>query len=250
MDITEGIFVSISVIHPIYNTTPEVIAHHVKTWKKYGPLLPTMEIILIDDGSTEPLLVDIDYKINLKIVRISKDIYWNIGGALNLGYMIAENNWCVTCDIDHSLTESNLRKLFYLQKEKGNIYFFKRMKGFKEHKPNAWPNIYCMNRGDYWSTGGYDEDLAGNGGYNDSMIQALMRKQRLKFVKTDIEIEMREEFAYTANHVKKGREVNAKKVNAKRKEISNMAYEHPPVLNFPWHITKDLRYTIPKGIPC
>lgn len=232
----------LNIIYSIYNPKPHVIETHLNNWKSYGDLLEKVNIILIDDGSILPIDFEIDFPINLTIARIKEDIYWNVGGAQNLGHYLANDDWCFSTDIDHILTKESCNKLFDYNKESGNVYWFIRIKDNKVYKQHQ--NTFLIHKKDYNKIDGYDEDLSGNGGYNDALIRELMLHHNLKFENLDVNIMLYTDLSYSSlsGFVKKGVPINYIKMNNKISAMHNNSYIHSPILNFTWSITKKVSY--------
>jgi len=232
----------LNIIYSIYNPKPHVIETHLNNWKSYGDLLEKVNIILIDDGSILPIDFEIDFPINLTIARIKEDIYWNVGGAQNLGHYLANDDWCFSTDIDHILTKESCNKLFDYNKESGNVYWFIRIKDNKVYKQHQ--NTFLIHKKDYNKIDGYDEDLSGNGGYNDALIIAKMQYYKLKFVNTDILVHLNENLSLnTKEYFKKGVPVNYQKFVSKVNEMQKGTYKQKSILNFNWKIVSTKRST-------
>jgi len=226
------------ILYPIYNPKPHVLPFHYDNWNEYPEeLKKQIHVIMVDDCSKPPIKFKPPLP-NYTHMRIKEDIYWNASGTKNLGFnFIPNNTWVFASDIDHILTATDCQKCIDLYKEKNKVYWFRRIKDGKFYKQHA--NTFLINSDDYMKIGGYDEDFGGNGGYNDTLLSLKMRYYRLRFVNTYINIYLDENLSYTTkDFVKKGVEVNFRKLHNKRKKMLKGTYEQESILNFEWEIVK------------
>lgn len=226
----------LNIIYPVYNPKPETLKRHLDNWKSYPEELKSqVRIVIVDDGSKEPVKLDIP--LPHIIARIEEDIYWNVCGAQNLGhYLIDRNEWSFSTDIDHILYPQECEKILRLKKETGNVYWFVRIKEGKIYKQHQ--NTFLIHCSDFFKIGGYDEDLAGNSGYNDALLIAKMKYYGLSFVNTDIKVNLYENMGINCNgYVKQGLDKNLMKYQIKVMEMVNHKYQPGNILRFRWRIT-------------
>jgi len=226
----------LNIVYPIYNPKPHVLEYHYDNWNTYPEeLKKQMHVIMVDDGSQPPIKFNPPLP-NYTHIRIEEDIYWNASGVKNVAFhVVPKDSWVFASDIDHILEASDCQKCIDLVKEKENVYWFIRIKEgiiYKQH-----PNTFLINSDDYWKFGGYDEDFAGNGGYNDVMTQNLMQYVGLKHINIPIVIYLNENLSYTTkSFIKKGRKINKLKLDNKLRQLRQGIYMHPNNLNFTWRI--------------
>ena len=159
-----------------------LVTHHLNGHQKAQALLDNLcalgvqersqfEIIIVDDCSAEPAIPKSN-GLNLKAYRIIDDIPWNQAGARNLGCFMAESPWVLFFDIDQlplknciSLVLKSLENL-----EPECLYYF-YVKDFIDSNLNTrldvHPNTFLVNLHRFKTTCMYDEDFAGNYGYED-----------------------------------------------------------------------------------
>ena len=136
-------------------------------------------------------------------------------------------------------------------KKRGEIYRLNRY--LNGNLINLAQNIFIIHRIDFWKTGGYDEDLAGNHGYDDLIVTgnyknpntpSLFNNAKLKFIKTNINMETIIKYATGSKEHRKRMEetkqVNYMKVQKKQDELKIGKYIHGSILRFPWHIVTEV----------
>ena len=154
---------------PYYNH-PNFLKKQLETWNNYTDFIKeNVEIILVDDGSTIPImkLKDLpEFPKNLKIYRILQDIFWNVKGARNLGAYVATGKWVLFHDFDHWMDNENFEKLIRMKKDEKTIYRFQR-KREGEFVKNHRETHMITRKGFIEDIGGHDEDFVGTygGGY-------------------------------------------------------------------------------------
>lgn len=233
----------LSIIYPVYdsgqkNITPlkEVIQAHIGNWGSYPiELRKQIKIIIVDDGSKNPIDISISFPINLILARINKDIYWNICGALNLGHKLADNDWSFHSDIDHILKPSECKKMLNWDKKRSTVYSITRNCEYKRIAPNS----FLIHNEDYWKTGGYDEDFAGNSGWNDEMFKYLISYAGFHIVESTIDLNYYPHFASTFE--KKGRSNNGNKLMMKINQMRSGNYKNGKSIRFDWKIVKEYK---------
>ena len=149
----------------------EYLETHLINWKNYNE---KVKFQIIDDGSLEKLIDKINLEsirnLDLSIYRINQDIKWNIPGVRNLGATVCETEFVLFCDMDQYFEKEDIYKLCQKaneELEENKFYTFSR----KGRERTAGTMLISLSN--FWNCGGYDEDLAGNYGYNDP----LLRKQ-------------------------------------------------------------------------
>lgn len=147
----------LSIVITYYNQ-PEMLAEQARIWRDY----PTgVEVIVVDDGSALPAQADVS-----SIYRVAKDIPWHQDGARNLGAHVAQGDWLLFLDIDHTISPVELGRLLDL------LPMLSVGRAFRPRRrlvDDAYPlaraaNIWLLRKLDFWKVGGYDERLCGSYG--------------------------------------------------------------------------------------
>ncbi len=161
----------LSLVTHYYNTHDK--AQHLLDHLASFPDLDTSqwEIVVVDDCSqTEQTLNK--HGLNVRHMRVIDDIPWNQAGARNLGALIAEGTWGLFFDIDQELSEFGLRYLLgHVENLQHNAMFYMKVEDFVDstinEKLTIHPNTFLVHMPTFRDKGMYDEDFAGNYGYED-----------------------------------------------------------------------------------
>lgn len=234
----------VNIIYPVYNLTEQQKKIHIDNWKNYSSeLLKEFDIILVDDYSSPPLELDIDFPINLVIVRITEDKSYNIGGAKNLGLYLSTSEWVLQSDIDHLLLPKSASQLLELQLLSNHVYSFKRNRikndgSIEGRHPHA--NSFLIERKVFWECGGYDEDFSGDNGYGyeDALFNDNINR-KYKRVLTDIYLTEYELFK--TNRISRDTSRNLELLNRKRRTPN---YKNGQTLRFSWEIVDRFRINV------
>ena len=235
----------INITYPIYKPSQKVIDTHLANWRSWKKDTQRLvRVIIIDDGSPEPVDISPDFPMNLIVARINEDIYWNVGGAQNLAHHLApKNEWVLSTDIDHIVPEHtaiNLSVQSDRHLDKNIAYQLTRKKNGSVYKTG--PNTFFMYNQKYLDFNGYDEDLAGNGGFNDEMLKAKIRWAGMHIGKLDdIWVDLDESLSLIGTVTKKGKEINLSKWQTKIGQMRNNTYKQGNSLRFTWKIIKELK---------
>lgn len=173
----------------LYYNAHKHLAHQVKAWKNFSKAaLDQIQFVIVDDGSTlghtaaDLFAANREFVKGLDILvyKIDQDLAWNIGGARNLGFWMANTPWVFMNDADIEVRPDTMDFVTELVKQGpppvnlGNgtktnslepVYlYFKRWReaGFKNH-----PAVMLIQRKHYWMLGGCDEDFVGHYGQTD-----------------------------------------------------------------------------------
>lgn len=162
----------ISYLFPYYNQ-PQMFRLQYEMWLGFAEeIRKQIKIVILDDHSEQPI-GDILKELpaptfDIKAYRILDDIPWNQPGAANLGFQVAETEWCFHGQIDHVVDEQNTKKMLAGNWRIGNCYHFARVseKGEPLRSPH---NVHLVAKSDFHKAGGYDEDFCGHYGYDDTL---------------------------------------------------------------------------------
>jgi hypothetical protein len=129
------------------------------------------ELLIVDDFSDD--CVELDHGgLALRHYRILDDIPWNQAGSRNLGAMLARGEWALFFDIDQKISLSGLEYVLTHCKnlDPTTMYYF-LVDNFVDSNTNetltVHPNTFLVNTHVFHEIGMYDEDFAGNYGYED-----------------------------------------------------------------------------------
>jgi hypothetical protein len=126
-----------------------------------------LKFVFVDDGSKEPLALGWP---NAEVIRIEKDIPWNMSAANNAGFRGLSGK-VLRLDIDHYLEGDQIEALKDTKIARGELAIFPRYRADMAKLLMPAPNIYMIHAEDFWSVGGYDEDYCGHYGYEDKDIR-------------------------------------------------------------------------------
>jgi predicted glycosyltransferase involved in capsule biosynthesis len=170
----------LSLITHYYNNTQKVgeLIDHLSSFSE--DLRKRFELLLIDDNSEELAQFN-SPRLNLKHYRIESPINWNQAGSRNLGVMMSTNPWLLLFDVDQFLIENAfsglLNSLHNL--ETSTIYYFK-VDNFIDSNLNqpltVHPNSFLAQSQRFKEWAMYDEDFAGNYGYEDLYLPYVWEK--------------------------------------------------------------------------
>lgn len=161
-----------------YNQPKSIVLKHLNYWKKFNTnTLKYFTFIIIDDGSRVPIdkmLSNEDIEgCDVRLLRVIKDMYCNIGGIRNLGAQQCKTPWYIFIDMDtliNAQMADSLVELAQQHMQTNNVFKFNRkVINNKNHiKHNQMHPAVCLLRiEDYWNIGGCDEDFVGHYGYTD-----------------------------------------------------------------------------------
>jgi predicted O-linked N-acetylglucosamine transferase (SPINDLY family) len=168
-----------------------LITHHYNGHEAAGKLVSHLEklpyamknkveLIIIDDYSDVEKPIDSNL-LNLKQYRIINDIQWNQAGARNLGALMASGSWSLFFDIDQEPNILGITKIVENLEsiDPMKLYYF-YVESFIDSNLNVelpiHPNTFLVNTERFKSTCMYDEDFAGNYGYEDLYLPYVWEK--------------------------------------------------------------------------
>lgn len=239
---------SVTLIVPYYRNR-KMLDEQLKTWEQYPQ---GYEIILVDDGSSEPA-ADIvsefkpELSAGLKIYRIDVDIPWNRGGARNLGTQEADTDWIIHIDIDHILPSPAAWELLSLPVSHKHWYRFPRYrigKADETRRKDAIPDnqetgpikphidSYLCTRSMYWDAGGYNEDFSGCLGGGSPFLAEMTKLSEPALLPEDVYLNV-----YTRHRVEDASVNTLSRETgefARRKRSMN-GYKGSNPIRFPWH---------------
>ena len=153
----------------------------LRVYASYSPeLVDRLQFVLVDDHSPYPVRVADDLDLNIKVLRINEDIRWNQAGARNLGVVYAPSDKVIVTDLDHVFAEETLQHIVDLPRL-GKVMYkpFRYAADGNELSPH--PNTFILSRGRFFENFGYDEEFAGEYGYEDGMYWRWQRYNGTRF---------------------------------------------------------------------
>jgi glycosyltransferase involved in cell wall biosynthesis len=161
----------LTLITHYYNHTVKVkeLIDHLSTFN--SELRKRFELVVVDDNSEE-LAVFTSPLLNLRQYRIETAINWNQAGSRNLGVMMSTKEWLLLFDADQLLVEESFARIInsleYL--DASTLYYF-NVENFVDSNLNqpltVHPNSFLVKSQRFKEWAMYDEDFAGNYGYED-----------------------------------------------------------------------------------
>ena len=161
----------LTLITHYYNHTDKVkeLIDHLSSFR--SELRNRFELVVVDDNSEE-LAVFTSHYLNLRQYRIESAINWNQAGSRNLGVMMSTKEWLLLFDADQLLVEESFARIInsldYL--DASTLYYF-NVENFIDSNLNqpltVHPNSFLVKSQRFKEWAMYDEDFAGNYGYED-----------------------------------------------------------------------------------
>ncbi|KAL3940850.1 MAG: hypothetical protein SGBAC_004678 [Bacillariaceae sp.] len=174
----------------IYYNDHHHLAHQIQSWKNFSQsTLDQIQFLIVDDGSApgntakEFLEANYEYSESIDIVlyKIEQDLLWNIGGARNAGFWMANTEWIFMSDGDIHVSRETMDYVVGLtnrrvenfpgnETESATQYNMNVFVMFQRYRPSGFkphPAVMLLPRASYWYVGGCDEDFVGSYGYTD-----------------------------------------------------------------------------------
>lgn len=152
-----------------YYNNPKNLEEFLKIHQPYAD-----EIIIVDDGSDDPITNYIQPLPNLRIFRVTKDYGFNSHGCRNLIMKQARNDWVILMDLDRKFLEPDIG-FANIQREKLNprvrYRFVMHVKPGMGIHPSV--NDFLIHKNHFFSVGGYDEEIIGQRWGDREMFDSL-----------------------------------------------------------------------------
>lgn len=148
------------------------------------------ELIIVDDGSLNPIDNFVKPSDKLKLYRVGSDIGFNSHGCRNLIMSQASNNWVVMIDIDRCFKDpsyafDSIRKRQLLTKAR---YLFIVHVPQWGHGIHPSVNDYLIHKDHFFSAGGYDEEIVGQRWGDRQYFEQLLTAGGTELIMHDIDI--------------------------------------------------------------
>jgi predicted glycosyltransferase involved in capsule biosynthesis len=206
---------------------------HKTAWSQHP--LNRVRYNLIDDGSPTPISKEFCME-GLSVYRIKQDIPWNIAGARNLGFHVAETEWVLSADIDHVISQEVLTKILTLDLSDNNtVYTFNRKTEDGYFGCDAIINI-LMSKRRYFEIGGYDEDYSGNYGREETFFFHCLKHHRVRIVRVgEVALPWFPRSGATSG-LRRDKSANTHLFEKKMNELKCRHYKNGPILRFDWSL--------------
>lgn len=198
--------------------------------------LEHLELVIVDDCSNEERQLSAP-NFSLKYLRIIDDIPWNQAGARNLGALTSEGRWQLFFDIDQRISYDGLDYVVeHCDGLADTVMHYFLVNNFIDSNTNeqltVHPNTFLVNANKFRLHGLYDEDFAGNYGYEDLYLPYLWERNG------GTRAIMGNEFYFTDQHFKTttlNRDLEPNKIISTYK-LMNGLKRPKSLLRFEWKI--------------
>jgi hypothetical protein len=158
----------------LYYAEPAMLLLQLENFASYpNEVRQQLTILIVDDGSPEGLrateyLGDYDSFFRLRIARIITDKDWNIGGARNLAFFLADTQRALLLDLDTVVPLETMKAaLSWKTQDYRGLVMAHRFNRNDGKTIALHPAVTLMDVEAYWGSGGCDEDFVGSYGYTD-----------------------------------------------------------------------------------
>jgi glycosyltransferase involved in cell wall biosynthesis len=195
------------------------------------------EIIVVDDGSSDPAENYINNRNKIRLYRVPIDYGFNSHGCRNLIMSEVSTDWTVLMDTDRLFIDP-VFAVDTIKTKKLNdntLYLFEM---FSNHKDltSLHPSVndFLVNKNHFWKAGGYDEELVGV-----RTGDREYRKQLSHFGNERILYGVQAKFTRNASINLKVNSPNDKKITGKIASLIDKRMKFPEpskkTLTFKWH---------------
>jgi hypothetical protein len=162
-------------IYPYFDN-PNMLALQVENWNRFeGELRGAIEIIVVDDHSSEPALPILEHcTAPVRCYRVAQRFPWNQHQCRNIGAKEActasENMWLFMSDIDIVLPPEMAYTMLTKELDPTKFYTMERTFQTDPTARRTHKSTFLVKHAAFWQVNGYDLDLIpiGGGGYGSS----------------------------------------------------------------------------------
>ena len=154
-------------INYTYYNSPDIFQTIIDWYNSADPF-HSFDYTVIDDGSQDKPITDMDVPEHWRVLRIDEDLGWNNEGARNCLMKETSNNWNLLLDSDWVINASNLNAIRY-QIARGLHSSAVYLPG--NFGNNSMRNSFLVTRDTFWEIGGYDQAFIGYHGVDYSFLR-------------------------------------------------------------------------------
>jgi len=154
-------------INYTYYNSPEITQRIFDWYSKIDPGGELFDYTIIDDGSQDKPITDMEVPHWWTVLRIDKDHGWNNEGARNCLIQDSTNEWNLMLDSDWVISARCLQSI------SSNIVFLEKEYMYfpGNFGPKVGRNSYLITRTEYLKRGGYDQAFVGYHGNDYSLLR-------------------------------------------------------------------------------
>lgn len=220
----------VTFVYPYYQNR-EFFTQQLAGWFRYPEALRAhLSVIVVDDGSPEPLEHIKARPFALRQFRIARDIPWNWLAARNIGMHHAAHGWCLMTDMDHVVPAETAEALVFGQHDPTVAYAFSRVEhtGETVHPHSA---SWFLKKSLFWQIGGYDESYSGSYGTDGLFRRRLMASATTRVLSDTL---IRHEHVADASTSAYERKTPADAARLRQITASLKPNHRPKTLSFPY----------------
>jgi hypothetical protein len=161
----------------LYFAKPAMLMRQLENFESYpSEIRQILTILIVDDGSPEGLQAS-EYiskdrldnpDLRLQLAHVTTDKAWNIGGARNLAFYLADTPEALLLDLDMLVPQETMEAaLKWTTKNETHTIAHRFNRRIPEGDNRKHPAVALLDTGAYWESGGCDEDFCGTYGMTD-----------------------------------------------------------------------------------
>lgn len=142
-----------------YYNCPNLLINFLEHHRKYFD-----EIIVVDDGSSDPAEKHIQDRTNIKLYRIPIDYGFNSHGCRNLIMKETTTDWTVLFDVDRLIVDPKfaIDTIKTKRLRDNTLYLFEMFSDYNRPETvHPSVNEFLIHKNHFWKAGGYDEEFIG-----------------------------------------------------------------------------------------